>query len=247
MSGLPLQVAQAEKTAEHLIAGTEPGEKAPVVDQHQQQTPEKTPQEQLEALQHKYKVLDGKYKKEIKAVGADELQRLTSENGQLKAHVIELQKATQANEDLVREVRAELDKKPNVEPVQEADIAPTDVSAILSDEDREHLEAEDLGGKTLEIIVKMMDALGAKGAGDVGNQVQQIAKQVQTVSEKVERSDSERAADRLKAEVPEFETVNVAPEFIAWLDQPINSFSQRLNRADLQDAISNGNYEAVNL
>jgi hypothetical protein len=238
---LPLQVDQAGKRSEDLMKlhkdGKTPDEEAPIVDQEPTPKTEDL-QKQLTALQAKYDVLGGKYKKEIENADLKDLQRLEGENIALKRQVTQLEGAMKANETLVTEVREELDKGKAAPAVE----APLDVNTILSDEDREHLEAEDLGGKTLEIFLKLARASG----GSMGvDELKTISANVDNLSKRTEKTEEVQHQVTIDSEVPEFKEVNDLPEFHAWLEQPVSSFSTRKNRDDLQDALNTGNFKSV--
>ncbi len=238
---LPLQVDQAGKRSEDLLKlhkdGKVPGDE-PAPDQPQDPTPTDV-QKQLADLQAKYDVLNGKYKKEIENADLKQLQRLENENILLKREVSQLQDALKSNEDLVKEVRAELDKNKSQ---PSAPQAPIDATAILTDEEREHLEAEDLGGKTLEIFLKLARAAGAT---PVEGQLEQIASKVEEVSKRVENTEQAQHQSAIDTAIPDFKQINADPAFHEWLDKPVSKFSQRKNRDDLQDSLNAGDIEAV--
>ena len=241
MEALPLQVDTAGKQAEDLMKlhkdGNPPGEEgAQIADQDLQ--PEDF-QKQLTALQAKYDVLDGKYKKEIENADLKDLQRLENENVVLKRQVTQLEGAMQANEDLVKEVREELDKNKAAPAAKAPEL---DVTAILSDEERAHLESEDLGGKTLEIFLKMARAAGGT---QLENQLQKISTQVEDLSKRTESTEKVQHQVTIDTAVPEFKEVNDEPEFHTWLDKSVNSFSTRTNRDELQEALNTGNFKSV--
>jgi hypothetical protein len=238
---LPLQVDQAGKRSEDLMKlhkdGKSPDEEAPIVDQ--EPTAESSDlQKQLTTLQAKYDVLGGKYKKEIENADLKDLQRLEGENIALKRQVTQLEGAMKANETLVTEVREELDKS-KAKPAAEA---PVDVNTILSDEERAHLEAEDLGGKTLEIFIKLARAAGGS---QLEGELKTISTKVEDLSKRTEKTEEVQHQVTIDTAVPEFKQVNDAPEFHAWLEQPVSSFSTRKNRDDLQDALNSGNFQSV--
>ena len=130
MSGLPLQVDQAGKRAEDLLQQ----HKENVAPETPPETP--TPQPGIEALQKnltdlqaKYDVLSGKYKKEIENADLKDLQRLRGENANLRREMTQLREAMAANQDLVREVKEELEKSKEIaKPL--SSVAPADVNSF---------------------------------------------------------------------------------------------------------------------
>jgi len=246
MTGLPQQVDQAGKRSEDLLKLHQEGkgpddEGAPEKDQDRQ--PEQGDlQKQLSDLQAKYDVLSGKYKKEIENADLKDLQRLQNEVVNLKRQNQELTAAVKSSENLVKEVREELEKK-KTEP------EPVNVEAVLSEEEREYLEAEDLGGKTLEILLKLSRAAGGTTVEgqlkDIANQVKATAKRIEESEKRIDRSERTQTEVTLKSVIPDFEKVNSDPKFHSWLDDPVSEFSPRKKRDDLQEALGAGDFDSV--
>jgi len=239
MSGLPLQVEKAGKRSEDLMKqhaeGKGPG-KAPDKPQDPQPTVEDLTKK-LTDLQSKFDVLQGKYNKEIKDADPKDLQRLVSENSNLRKQNRDLQQAMQANQDLVKEVRAELEKSKST-----AAEAPIDLNQILSEEDRAHLDSEDLGGKTLEILLKLVKAAGGSElAGEIkklSTQVENTTKRIDETEKRVNRTEETTTQISLESVVPDINTINADPRFHKWLDDT-------LRRDALQNALREGDFKSV--
>ena len=243
---LPLQVGAADKRSEDLLKlhteGKMPGEEgAPDPNQDPGPKPQPTDEDlskQLKDLQHKFSVLQGKYDAEIEGSDAKANQALKEENAILKRQLTSLQEAQASTETLLKEVRAELDKK---EP-KPATETPVDINSLLTEEDRKHLKQQDLDDESIAIFMKLAKAAGGN---NLENQVQNLSTQVQTMSERVEKNERVVQDRTIDSEVPELKIVNELPEFHAWLDRPVSKFSSHTNRDDLQAAIRDSNFEAL--
>lgn len=187
-------------------------------------------------LQHKYDVLKGKYNSEIKA--------FKSEMDQLKEYNRQLLAAQTALSDTVKELRAHIGSKKEGEPgateTPPAVSQDFDVSKVLSQEDMDHLEAEDLGGKTLQIMTKLIRA--ASGNNGQSNQFEdrlnQVASKVDEFGQEMAENRKMTFNERLKKAIPDFWTVNDDPAFASWLDET-------MRRPALQQAFESQDIEKV--
>lgn len=231
---LPKQVEQAGKRAEHLMKGDDPEE---TPQDPKPSTPDEGDlQKQLADLDHKYKTLKGKYDKEVKGANSQTLQNLQNEINTLRMQNKQLSETLASNQDLIKELNAKLET-----PTQPAN-EDLDVSTLLDKEDLEHLESEDLGGKTLSVLGKLFRKLGA---GNLEPQLRDLSTQVEKMTKQIDETKQSNAMTQIKAVIPDFESVNLDPKFHEWLKGPVAEGSTLTRQDDLQAALSNGDYQSL--
>ena len=239
---IPEQVRLAEEKADELLkAQAEPEKVEPTPESQPEKPEEETPdlKAQLEAAEHKYKVLQGKYNKEIVAIKDDVnlLNRLKGENDTLRRQVQKLESDHEQTSTLLTELRQELDKR------KEPEIL--DPAKVLSEEDLQHLKDEDLDGKTIEIFMKLANSVRDK---NLESKVSEISKEVSDVKKDFETSRVQTWEEKVNARIPDFASYvgpNADPDFAEWLNQPLSEFSARTRRDELQDALNSRNLEAL--
>ena len=256
---LPSQVEAAGKRADEIAAQMLSGVETPGTDQDGQasdvqpggQSPPEEPEgrerqaqpsETLEEtkgknkeLQHKFDVLKGKYNAEVKSV-KDDVERMREYNRQLLA--------TQAAlNDTIKELREHLDKQKGGSPEPKTPAAVIgedfDVSKVLSQDDMNHLEAEDLGGKTLQILTKLARAASGNGVSrQFEERLSQVSTKVDQFGQKIAENEQKTLNERLVEAIPDFWTVNEDPVWFKWLDDT-------MRRQTLQSAFVNQDIDTV--
>lgn len=233
MAGLPSQVEQAGKRADDLLnqgSGENPPEDPTAPEVKTEPNAEEL-QKQLDTLNHKYEVLKGKYNKEVKQ---DYIQSLESQVSQLKQQLQQMNETLQSNQSVINDLSKQAPRE------QPKDI---DVSQVLSDEDKQWLEAEDLGEPFLKVVAKVAQALG--GGSDVARQIKDISSKVETVEKRVEETEKESRDSKLLSVIPDFYKINAMPEWDQWLKEPVAPNSYTTRKQDLQTAMNAMDYETV--
>jgi DNA repair exonuclease SbcCD ATPase subunit len=204
---LPAQVEEAENKANVMLGGQDP-----------QKIEELT--KKLADAEHKFKVLQGKYDAEVKAIKSDVnlVNRLKSENKTLKKQVEELTSASNANAEALSELRKQLEKptKP-VEPV-------------LTDADLETLDDEGISPKALELIKKLIPQQDNR----LEQRLSEISKKIDTVQEDFTEKNENSWQRELRIQIPDIDNYigdNADPKFVKWLDST-------MRRESLQNALA---------
>ena len=210
MTFLPKQVEEAGKKADEALStleggkegNTDPAPKDP--DKPTDKTPDASPQP--DSLDHKFKVLQGKYNKEVDQVR----NTLTAENTRLKDELSQMTLRMTDLQKSMNQLREQLAAKP-AEPAKPV--------SVLTDEDRSVLEREDITPEVLGVIEKLID-------GKVTASTKPLAERVDRTESTVNEHKSLTFADKVMAGVKEksghtFEEINSSPDFAKWLDQEI--------------------------
>lgn len=210
---LPAQVADADKKADELLAGQDP------------QIEELT--KKLAEAEQRYKVLQGKYDAEVKEIKGDVnlLNRLKSDNKQLRKQVEELTQASAATADTITELRKQLEK-----PTQP-------IEAELSEDDLESLEREGVSEKALSIIRKIIPARDT----ELHQKLSEISTEVKTVKQDFTEQNENTWMTTLRGQIPDIDNYigdNADPKFSQWLDST-------LRRASLQNAFNQRDINAL--
>jgi DNA repair exonuclease SbcCD ATPase subunit len=232
---LPKQVQDAERRAEELLK--EKDETAEETTEEIEQPPQEDegPEKAYTDLKHKFDVLQGKYNAEVVSLKEDVnyLNRLKKDNRDLRSQVVELTAAQAENARLLAELRKQLQDKPAAVQTQPG----ADPLKALSRDEIEHLEAESLSGKTLDIFMKLIRS-AAPQAREVD--FSDIEKKVQSVEEQVKKTRQQSWTDRLYSVIPDFDKYvgeDADPRFAKWLDNPLSDFSSRTRRDEMQTAL----------
>jgi hypothetical protein len=228
---LPKQVEEAGKKADEELATLfkvdEKTDKAPVEPEPTVKEPEAPPKteddENSETWKHKFNVLQGKYNKEIGA--AKDTAALETENRNLRDQISRLSLQVSDLTTVTTDLEAKL-KEP-------------EKKGVLTEEDLAHLEKEDLGGKTLDIINRLIDSRVAAGTEPLKKRVDTTEKTAkQTAEETRAQTFSGSAKDGIRrATGMDYETINVAPEFAAWLNAVVPYTGGKTRRMIGEDAV----------
>ena len=211
------QLEEAEKVQAELYGNTEKAEadnapkapeeqkvevkieEAPPVEPKAEEPPpqEETPAQPISKetdWEQKYKVLQGKYNKEVKK---------PDETGQLRAQISEMQRANMELTNLVRELQTKI-TTPQVQPQQ----APAgDPAQYLDPEDISMLEDEGFDNRVIGVIAKMAMRIAANSTSEVKTEIAATAQ--------------DRFWDHLETAIPGWEQINNDPDFHQWLAQII--------------------------
>lgn len=239
------RLEEANAKAEDLIQKMQ-GEKPPQSDPDPLPEGEVKTVEDLTAeltkLKHSYSVLQGKYNSEVKALGDDTglLNRLKSENRTLRQQVTTLTNGQAETNALIKELREEKAKT-----ATPAEPAPN----LLSEEDKKHLESEDISQQTLDIILKLARSnQPAFNPADIENRVKAVADEVKAVKTEFETAAVKTWDKQLSDAIPDISNYigeTADPRFAQWLDEPVTPYSRRTRRMELQDAMSAQDLQAV--
>lgn len=220
MAVLPVQVEEAGKKADEALstlAGLKDGNTEPAPEG---KTGEPTPQGQTEptvkdpeaspkepdSLEHKFKVLQGKYNKEVVEVR----NALQSENTRLKDQVASATMQISELKKMVDELIEQSKSKPP---------APVEMSSTLSDDDRATLEKEDISPEVVNVINKLINAAVENGTKPLADRVGNTEK---TVIEQRTMSFQDKVLSGIKQQTGKtYEEINGDAAFSAWLDQPL--------------------------
>lgn len=229
---LPQQVEEAGKRADEALAaaqglppeqesqsGKEPG--ADTVEGLQARITEL--EDDLKKSEHKYNVLQGKFKAEVEPIKEDvnllknlkgQVKKLTAQNEEFQRKVADL--VTQ-NAQFVRQnkdLQSQLVSKNKETPVSGDE---QDVSNLLSEEDRKILEDEGIEGPAIDVITKLIGSLARKNTPDSDSStVSETGSQQPTDDEKKVAQDFWFGLDEA---VEDWKTVNKTPAFLDWLSQ----------------------------
>ena len=190
------QIDQANAIIDQFAPKEEeaPAEEAKV--EEKQEQPKKVAPEPEPDAEHKYKVLQGKYNKEVPRL-QHQLREMSDENGQLRQRLNDLE-ATIASFKTVKETE---------EQKRQFDI---------TDEEREQF-----GDDLIDLIsrVSKRDLLPEleKRMKDVDGRVKQVDQKVAHTTESVAESKRRETLQALSAAVPNWEAQNEDPAFLEWL------------------------------
>lgn len=259
---LPKQVEQAGVRADEItkeMAGGKPPEVKPDLTPVEPTPPglgEETIEsvkEQLRTAQHKFDVLQGKYNSEIQAIKDDVnlLNRMKNEGKGLKEENRQLSETNariSAELTELKEKVAKLETGSGKTPI--TDTGQADFSALLNEEEMAHLEREELGGKTLEIIYKLIRAnsgLPVDKSDKIEERLKSIDLKVNAVGERVEKTELQKWSEKIAGAIPDFETINQDPKFIEWLENPVSPLSRQTRKAALQEAMNTQDLQSLKL
>uniref|UniRef100_A0A6M3KSF1 Uncharacterized protein n=1 Tax=viral metagenome TaxID=1070528 RepID=A0A6M3KSF1_9ZZZZ len=245
---LPKQVEEAGKRADAIAAemtkGDNPGK--PAENATPPETPETTTEqvsetvesveEQLKAAQHKYNVLKGKYDSEIVAIKDDVnlLNRLKGENKALKDQNRQLVAAKSKLSTEIDDLKKKAEQK-----TPAASAEPTgDLSTHLTKEELDHLEGEELGGKTLEIFKKLIRATAGTNTKTLEERINKIDSRVDSVDQRVTQTSHKTWEQQLKDAIPDFAAINSDQRFIDWLRHSLSPLTTQTRADALQAAIN---------
>jgi len=224
---VPEQVKAAALVADGLIAeqaaarnGVQaaPAEVYPSKPQNQD-LPPKENAETIESLtlklkesDHKFSVLQGKYDKEIKALGDDPniLNTLKAEIGTLRRQNNDFSKIISDQQNKLAAISAK-------EPVEPA--KPVELTA----EELEHLAAEGIQDKTLDILRKLAPQTAQPEIAEIIKKVDAMQGSVAAVQKTEAEIKNDKFFGKLTQEVPNWRQINGSDEapndaWVAWLD-----------------------------
>lgn len=152
-------------------------------------------------FEHKYKVLKGKYDKEVPRLHreAKRLRGILEDNqGIFQGLTEEIKNLKNENESL---------KSAGARPAEKGGAAP---------------EIEELNPEEYEPygdeIVKLVKAVNAQRGAD-SNRIQELESEISELRQGSSRSDVDRYMDRLNAAIPDWEDINRDPDFIDWTNE----------------------------
>jgi len=234
---IPAQVQARAEEAERMLKGLseDPSKKDPEAEPIQPGDREPKPpvqsetdevlRKELTELKQQYKTLQGKYEKEVKALGSD-VNLLTSLKNQVRQLTMQNSDLTQ----LISDMRTQLEEKK--EPAKKADI-PQSFADKLSDEDLEYLENEGITGKVVDIVAKTIMA----NQPARNDELERIKKDVQ-------QDRTSRFWSELNGKVENWRHHNESDGFNDWLDVTL-PYSSSTRRQVLQSAQQRLDYETV--
>ncbi len=165
------------------------------------------PEETVEYWKQRFEVIQGKYNSEIKGM-QENVNLLNS----LKNQVRQLTGQLTESQNLIGQLQKQLTEKR--EPAPDT----TDPLSVLTAEEREHLDAEGITGKSLEILAKMVRASGGQGQNQ---NLEEINRKLEEDREARQRDAVRTFWTELERLVPDWRDVNQSEAFIAWLDAQI--------------------------
>jgi hypothetical protein len=208
-----------KETKENIEPGPIPTVKEP---EHQEEKKPPVKTETEETWEHKYKVLQGKYNEEVKAI-KDDVSKLTS----LKSQVRTLTQRLNEEDAVIRGLRAKLEQKETTPPPTPKKVEmPESVMSLLSDEERSHFEEEGIDNKSVEIIGKIVKDLVSRIQPDNSQSIdlEEIKKNAAVAANAVVAIEKDREKvflEKLSDAVIDWETINTSIDFNDWLDVSI--------------------------
>lgn len=190
------QIAQADAIIDQLHPELREEDEAPA---EEQAAPPAAPQKEAPPpetdAEHRYKVLQGKYNKEVPRLQS-EIRQFHDENAQLRQRLNDLQATIESMRTVSKEPPAPL----------------------VSDEEREQF-----GDDLIDLIsrVSKRDVLPEleKRLKDVDSHVKQVDEKVAQNAESMAESKRRETLEALAAAVPNWEQQNEDPNFLAWLGE----------------------------
>jgi hypothetical protein len=201
---VPAQALKAEEAATALhqkVYGTPPEEGTPASPDVNGEAPDIKPEDlptaddpNSDTWKHKFQVLQGKYNAEVKA-DVHQLNRqihdLTERNKELEGQVNNLSGMATQNEELQNQLKT-LQLQVEKAGTPDNPDGRTDTSQLgedmLTAEEREHLEEQDLDGKTMAIIARISDRSVQKGMKTVDDRIGAIERKVEATEKKTAES-----------------------------------------------------------
>lgn len=229
---LPSQVAQANQEAEDLIVKMQAPKEAP-----KEEPKQASDDPNSETWKQRYEVISGKYNAEIVPFkeNVDIINKLKHELRTTQSALRAAQQDSAENARLISELRVELDKKKTETPVE----IPTSWEQVLTDDEKSHLEMQDLDGDTMKILTKIMANVASSRSPDYEDKFKEIDQRVKAVDDRVYTTIQHTFEEKLRA-IPDYEKYfgdTADPEFATWLDKKITPEADITNRDILQQAL----------
>jgi len=230
--GIPQQVQDradaADKAAEQIFGKQDEdvqGERPPIPPKEEGKKPVIPEEKTIEALNNRYRVLQGKYDAETRQARS-EISRLNGVIDVLQKQVSDLNaKMAQA---------AEKPKEPEKPAAPVANFVPTE---HLSADEIKRLDEEGLDSDVLGILGKAFVAAAAKNApNDVLQKVETLEKQQKQSAEQQQKQAFDAYNRQIDNALPDFDAVNNDPRFIEWLSKPVSPYVQKTRHQALKEA-----------
>ena len=238
---IPEQVLAGAAAADALIAEINKGNQDPNATVVQDPDPSKlenTDQDlasQLAAKTQQLSVLQGKYNAEVKALGDDpnilntlkaRVRTLERQNNDYATIITDLQHEALTLKSGTKPKEGSAPAKPSSEPTPE-----------LDPEDLAYLADEGIEGKTLEILMKLIDKKsGGSNMGDMAK----LSEEIQSLRKDAVESQQEKFFRQLSEEVSNWREINGTPDnpnedWLTWLDE-MAPYQNRSRAAVLHEA-----------
>jgi len=168
--------------------------------------------------EHKYKVLQGKYNKEVK--------QLKEAISPLKSQVRNLTLRINEGDSQLIHLQDKLAQKENVPTPKKVDV-PESIMSFLTEDERSHMNEEGFDNKSMEIIGRLITKISSINTPDKTQSVD-----LEEIKREVKLNKQNRVAafwNELSAKVVDWEEINSSVEFNNWLDDfiPYTTITRR--------------------
>jgi TolA-binding protein len=239
--GIPKQVQERGEKANKLLSGTEGDteNKAPDTDpqdNNEQPPPEKAPEHvdgEEKTWEHRFVTLSGKYNREIEEVR----NVVIPENARLKDQIAKMS----IKMDELHTALDELRNKP---------VTPAEPREVLTEEDWQVLENEDISKPVMDVIRKAINAEVSRATTPIEQRIQRTERSVEQTEKTAEQQRQELFRKAVEDRITEgttltFEKINEDPGFREWLDGYIPYTNGVTRRKAAEKAISTGDHMTI--